>query len=106
MIREADRTSLHHLTVLRLKSKSNILHMNLFLAFILRACVSFLIKLLYVNNLGLQHDVTVKPDGRVVFNNEGTVSVLITTCLLVVVLGCAADPPENCHLTVKKLPKT
>ena len=20
--------------------------------------------------------------------------------------GCSADPPENCHLTVKKLPKT
>ncbi|CAG5127195.1 unnamed protein product, partial [Candidula unifasciata] len=56
----------------RLKSKSNTLHVNLFLAFILRASFSFLYNLLFVNGLGLEKDVERKPDGTVRFLHDGT----------------------------------
>ncbi|XP_048237256.1 parathyroid hormone/parathyroid hormone-related peptide receptor-like isoform X1 [Haliotis rufescens] len=50
----------------RLKSKSNILHINLFIAFILRASVSFLKDLLF-KGVGLDMDVRLKSDGTYEF---------------------------------------
>ncbi|KAK7476566.1 hypothetical protein BaRGS_00032184, partial [Batillaria attramentaria] len=47
----------------RLHSKSNTLHINLFLAFILRAALSFLKDLLFVGNIGLAKDVRLGQDG-------------------------------------------
>ncbi|CAL1526433.1 unnamed protein product, partial [Lymnaea stagnalis] len=55
----------------RLKSKSNNLHVNLFLAFILRAGLSFLKKVLFVNDLGLEKDIKRHADGRIAFIHEG-----------------------------------
>ncbi|KAL3831872.1 hypothetical protein ACJMK2_023569 [Sinanodonta woodiana] len=54
----------------RLYCKSNTLHINLFLAFILRATVSFIKDNVFVNDIGLTKDVIFKNDGRVIFNEE------------------------------------
>ncbi|BFY98362.1 hypothetical protein BsWGS_01402 [Bradybaena similaris] len=54
-----------------LKSKSNTLHLNLFLAFILRAFFTFLRQLLLVNGVGLEKDMERSPDGTVNFRHEG-----------------------------------
>ncbi|XP_076461692.1 secretin receptor-like [Babylonia areolata] len=51
----------------RLQSKSNTLHINLFLAFILRAVIAFLKDLLFVNNLGLAKDLQPGPHGVLQF---------------------------------------
>ncbi|KAL8576231.1 hypothetical protein ACOMHN_006154 [Nucella lapillus] len=56
----------------RLKSKSNTLHVNLFLAFILRAGVSFAKEALFVQHLGFEKDVRRMPDGRLEFIQGGT----------------------------------
>jgi hypothetical protein len=56
-----------------LKSKSNTLHVNLFLAFILRAALSFAQEALFVNNLGFEKDVRRTKDGRLEFIPDGTV---------------------------------
>ncbi|KAL8585808.1 hypothetical protein ACOMHN_065158 [Nucella lapillus] len=56
----------------RLKSKSNTLHVNLFLAFILRAVLSFTKEALFVQHLGLDKDVRTLPDGRLQFIPHGT----------------------------------
>ncbi|KAI8777207.1 glucagon peptide 2 receptor, partial [Biomphalaria glabrata] len=55
----------------KLKSKSNTLHVNLFLAFILRAVLSFAKNLLFVNNIGLEKDI-MRLEGRILFIQEGT----------------------------------
>ncbi|BFZ01462.1 hypothetical protein BsWGS_04501 [Bradybaena similaris] len=55
----------------RLKSKSNTLHLNLFLAFILRASFSFAHRILFVNGLGLKKDVEWKSDGTLAFIHYG-----------------------------------
>nr|KAG5691872.1 hypothetical protein BaRGS_033235 [Batillaria attramentaria] len=58
----------------RLQSKSNTLHINLFLAFILRAVLASLKDHLFVGGLGLPKDVTFKNvDGRIImdFIQEG-----------------------------------
>ncbi|CAG5129564.1 unnamed protein product, partial [Candidula unifasciata] len=54
-----------------LKSKSNTLHLNLFLAFILRASFSFAHRILFVNGLGLKMDLEKKSDGTYAFNHQG-----------------------------------
>ncbi|XP_070212603.1 secretin receptor-like [Littorina saxatilis] len=56
----------------RLKSKSNTLHLNLFLAFILRAALSFAKQLLFVEDLGLEKDIRRRYDGRLEFIQDGT----------------------------------
>ncbi|XP_076439560.1 secretin receptor-like isoform X2 [Babylonia areolata] len=56
----------------RLKSKSNTLHVNLFLAFILRAVLSFAKEALFVQHLGFQKDVRRMADGRLEFIPDGT----------------------------------
>ncbi|GFO30572.1 parathyroid hormone/parathyroid hormone-related peptide receptor [Plakobranchus ocellatus] len=56
----------------RLKSKSNTLHVNLFLAFILRAVLSFLKQFLFVQHLGLEKDVTRTDTGKLKFDEEGS----------------------------------
>ncbi|RUS80998.1 hypothetical protein EGW08_011236 [Elysia chlorotica] len=55
----------------RLKSKSNTLHLNLFLAFILRAGSSFLKQLLFVQHLGLEKDINRIADGKLTFIEGG-----------------------------------
>lgn len=55
----------------RLQSKSNILHINLFMAFILRAFMSCLRDSLFVHGVGLPQDVTIGPHGEVLFIPEG-----------------------------------
>ncbi|KAL8571552.1 hypothetical protein ACOMHN_055671 [Nucella lapillus] len=54
----------------RLHSKSNTLHINLFLAFILRAVIAFLKDLLFVNSLGLPKDLKVTPQGILQFASD------------------------------------
>ncbi|GFO02577.1 parathyroid hormone/parathyroid hormone-related peptide receptor [Plakobranchus ocellatus] len=56
----------------RLHSKSNSLHINLFLAFILRAVVSFLKDTLFVANVGLAKDVRKGTDGVYEFVHDAT----------------------------------
>ncbi|XP_059147560.1 parathyroid hormone/parathyroid hormone-related peptide receptor-like [Physella acuta] len=56
----------------RLKSKSNNLHVNLFLAFILRASISFIRSLLFIQDLGLEKDIRRLANGQVIFNHEGS----------------------------------
>ncbi|KAK6166224.1 hypothetical protein SNE40_022973 [Patella caerulea] len=56
----------------RLQSKSNVLHINLFFAFIIRSSVAFLKDLLFVRSLGLAKDVVHLPDGHYEFIQEGT----------------------------------
>ncbi|CAL1546690.1 unnamed protein product [Lymnaea stagnalis] len=51
----------------RLHSKSNTLHINLFLTFILRAVISFLKDILFVENVGLEKDVRKVKDGTIEF---------------------------------------
>ncbi|XP_076438177.1 secretin receptor-like [Babylonia areolata] len=71
----------------RLHSKSNTLHINLFLAFILRAVISFLKDLLFVSNLGLAKDVRLKEDGYLEFiedNVHWECKLLICTLLYAV----------------------
>ncbi|BFY97992.1 hypothetical protein BsWGS_01032 [Bradybaena similaris] len=51
----------------RLHSKSNTLHVNLFLAFIFRAVISFLKDILFVQNVGLAKDVRRGDDGILEF---------------------------------------
>ncbi|KAH9520314.1 Parathyroid hormone/parathyroid hormone- peptide receptor [Bulinus truncatus] len=55
----------------RLHSKSNTLHINLFLTFILRAVISFLKDNLFVSNIGFEKDVLIGPDGTLEFIQEG-----------------------------------
>ena len=58
----------------RLHCKSNSLHLNLFIAFILRASVTFLKSILFVEDVGLNKDVIRKPNGKVVFIKDGMVT--------------------------------
>ncbi|KAL8576221.1 hypothetical protein ACOMHN_006144 [Nucella lapillus] len=55
----------------RLQCKSNTMHINLFLAFILRASLAFLKDRLFVGYLGLPQDVTYV-NGRLAFVDEGS----------------------------------
>ncbi|XP_052813087.1 parathyroid hormone/parathyroid hormone-related peptide receptor-like isoform X2 [Mya arenaria] len=55
----------------RLHYKSNILHINLFCAFILRASVTFIKTLLFVDDIGLEKDI-VRKKGAIEFATEGT----------------------------------
>ncbi|XP_041366993.1 parathyroid hormone/parathyroid hormone-related peptide receptor-like [Gigantopelta aegis] len=54
-----------------LRCKSNILHINLFLSFILRALVSFVKDFSFVGNVGLQSDVRRRDDGTLEFIESG-----------------------------------
>ncbi|GFO46391.1 parathyroid hormone/parathyroid hormone-related peptide receptor, partial [Plakobranchus ocellatus] len=56
----------------RLHSKSNTLHLNLFLAFILRASMSFMKDRLFVGGLGLPQDVQQAADSKLHFLHEGS----------------------------------
>ena len=60
----------------RLHCKSNSLHLNLFIAFILRASVTFIKSVFFVEGVGLDKDVIRKPNGKVQFIKEGLVSIL------------------------------
>ena len=59
----------------RLHCKSNSLHLNLFIAFILRASVTFIKSVFFVEGVGLDKDVIRKPNGKVQFIKEGLVSI-------------------------------
>ncbi|KAH9524805.1 Parathyroid hormone 2 receptor [Bulinus truncatus] len=59
----------------RLKSKSNTLHVNLFLAFIFRAVLSFAKQLLFVQGMGLEKDIRRLDDGSIGFIYEGSYPV-------------------------------
>lgn len=52
------------------------MHINLFLAFIMRAFMSFLKESLFVHGLGLQKDIIKEEDGNIKFIDEGTVSLI------------------------------
>ncbi|XP_059172440.1 secretin receptor-like [Physella acuta] len=56
----------------RLHSKSNTLHINLFLTFILRAVISFLKDILFVGNVGLEKDVRRGADGILEFLHDAS----------------------------------
>ena len=56
----------------RLQCKSNTMHINLFLAFIMRASLAFLKDRLFVGHLGLPQDIT-HVNGRMEFVQEGLV---------------------------------
>ena len=56
----------------RLQCKSNTMHINLFLAFIMRASLAFLKDRLFVGYLGLPQDIT-HVNGRMEFVQEGLV---------------------------------
>ena len=58
----------------RLYSKSNTLHINLFFAFILRASMSCIRDILFVDGFGLSKDVKRGTNGGVTFIQEGSVS--------------------------------
>ncbi|KAL8583966.1 hypothetical protein ACOMHN_048573 [Nucella lapillus] len=74
----------------RLHSKSNTLHISLFLAFILRAVISFLKDLLFVSDLGLAKDVKMKKDGFLEFIEDDLhwECKLLFTLLLYAVSAC------------------
>ncbi|XP_053374704.1 secretin receptor-like [Mercenaria mercenaria] len=55
----------------RLRCKSNVLHINLFLAFIIRASVSFFKTLIFVDDVGLEKDIIRNPGGTIEFRPEG-----------------------------------
>lgn len=55
----------------RLNSKSNTLHINLFLAFIFRALMSFLKESLFVEGLGMEKDI-IRGDEGIMFRNDGS----------------------------------
>ncbi|XP_060580807.1 secretin receptor-like [Ruditapes philippinarum] len=55
----------------RLHCKSNVLHINLFCAFILRASVSFLKSLIFVDDIGLEKDIIRNPGGTIEFKQDG-----------------------------------
>ncbi|XP_059147562.1 parathyroid hormone/parathyroid hormone-related peptide receptor-like [Physella acuta] len=55
----------------RLHCKSNTLHINLFMAFILRASMSFMKDRLFVGGLGLPQDVRRGEEGKLIFLEEG-----------------------------------
>lgn len=55
----------------RLHCKSNVLHINLFLAFILRASITFLKSLIFVDDLGLEKDIIRHSGGSITFIKEG-----------------------------------
>ncbi|WAQ95111.1 GLP2R-like protein, partial [Mya arenaria] len=59
----------------RLHYKSNILHINLFCAFILRASVTFIKTLLFVDDIGLEKDI-VRKKGAIEFATEGTLNFI------------------------------
>lgn len=59
----------------KLSSKSNTLHINLFIAFILRSIMSFLKESLFVDGLGLEKDLK-NVNGVYRFREDGTVSTL------------------------------
>ena len=64
----------------RLHCKSNSLHINLFMAFICRAVISFVKESVFVQGVGLEKDVLTLPDGVVEFNPDGTVR---SSCFIV-----------------------
>ncbi|KAL5006257.1 hypothetical protein ScPMuIL_015063 [Solemya velum] len=55
----------------RLHSRNNTLHINLFLAFIMRAMLSFLKDSLFVQGVALEKDITTDVNGNVNFIKEG-----------------------------------
>ncbi|XP_060595345.1 parathyroid hormone 2 receptor-like [Ruditapes philippinarum] len=55
----------------RLHCKSNVLHINLFVAFILRASVTFIKTLVFVDDVGLEKDINRLPGGLIEFKMEG-----------------------------------
>ncbi|KAJ8313883.1 hypothetical protein KUTeg_008444 [Tegillarca granosa] len=55
----------------RLHSKSNTMHINLFLAFIMRALMSFIKESLFIHGLGLQKDIIKEENGDITFIDEG-----------------------------------
>uniref|UniRef100_A0A2C9JDG7 G-protein coupled receptors family 2 profile 2 domain-containing protein n=1 Tax=Biomphalaria glabrata TaxID=6526 RepID=A0A2C9JDG7_BIOGL len=55
----------------RLHCKSNTLHINLFIAFILRAAMSFMKDRLFVGGLGLPQDIKRSEDRTLIFLDEG-----------------------------------
>ena len=58
----------------RLHCKSNSLHLNLFIAFILRAIISFIKSSLFVEGVGLEKDIR-RIEGDIEFREEGSVSI-------------------------------
>ena len=63
----------------KLSSKSNTLHINLFIAFILRSILSFLKESLFVDGLGLEKDLDFV-NGVPRFRQDESVSYLIGLC--------------------------
>lgn len=59
----------------KLSSKSNTLHINLFIAFILRAIMSFLKESLFVDGLGLEKDLK-NVNGVYRFREDVTVGII------------------------------
>ncbi|XP_041366640.1 secretin receptor-like isoform X2 [Gigantopelta aegis] len=55
----------------RLRCPRNMIHLNLFIAYMLRAVISLMKEILLVNDLGFDSDVTHASDGSMVFNKEG-----------------------------------
>ena len=64
----------------RLHCPRNIVHMNLFLSLILRAFISLLRELLFVNGVGFQKDVMKDDYGSLIFIEEGPVSLALDWC--------------------------
>ena len=56
----------------KLRCPRNTLHINLFVSFILRAAISFVTDNLLVDGVGLPGDVTIAPNGKVTFKDDGT----------------------------------
>ena len=66
----------------RLHCKSNSLHINLFIAFILRAIISFIKSSLFVEGVGLEKDIQRNSVGDIEFIENAAVSVLLASWLL------------------------
>ena len=66
----------------RLHCKSNSLHLNLFIAFILRAIISFIKSSLFVEGVGLEKDIRRIDGGDIEFIDEGLVRFYVFAVLL------------------------